>query len=107
MAQTVMFAIGDLEHLVAMCHTQVEHYIYAKPAIVRQAGSTAWDEYYHPKALKALSEGRRYLERARKLHKLLKDPQEITTAAVMLRHAGIRHRDLSAKLAGRTAAIMN
>ena len=99
MAQTVMFAIGDLEHLVAMCHTQVEHWVFAKNAIVRQAGTTAWSEYYLPKALKTLSEARRYLERARELHKLLTDPQEIRTAAVMLRHAGIRHRDLSEKLA--------
>nr|DAY21208.1 MAG TPA: hypothetical protein [Caudoviricetes sp.] len=99
MAQTVMFAIGDLENLVAMCHTQVEHWIFARNAIVRQAGSTAWSEYYRPKALKTLSEGRRYLERARELHKLLTDPQEIHTAAVMLHHAGIRHRDLSSKLA--------
>ena len=37
MAQTVMFAIGDLEHLVAMCHTQVEHWVFAKNAIIRQA----------------------------------------------------------------------
>lgn len=99
MAQTVMFAIGDLEHLVAMCHTQVEHWIFARNAIIRQAGAMAWSEYYRPKALKTLSEGRRYLERARELHKLLTDPQEIHTAAVMLRHAGIRHRDLSSKLA--------
>lgn len=99
MAQTVMFAIGDLEHLVAMCHTQVEHWVFAKNAIVRQAGATAWREFYRPKALKTLSEGKRYLERARELHKLLKDPQEIHTAAVMLHHAGIRHRDLSEKLA--------
>ena len=99
MAQTVMFAIGDLEHLVAMCHTQVEHWIFARNAIIRQAGATAWREYYRPKALKTLSEGRRYLERARELHKLLTDPQEINTTAVMLRYAGIRHRDLSAKLA--------
>ena len=99
MAQTVMFAIGDLENLVAMCHTPVEHWIFARNAIVRQAGSTAWSEYYRPKALKTLSEGRRYLERARELHKLLTDPQEIHTAAVMLHHAGIRHRDLSSKLA--------
>ena len=107
MAQTVMFAIGDLEHLVAMCHTQVEHWVFAKNAIIRQAGATAWSEYYRPKALKTLSEGRRYLERARELHKLLTDPQEIHTAAVMLRHAGIRHRDLSSKLAYRTDVIMN
>lgn len=99
MAVTVMYAIGDLEHLVAMCHTQIEHWIFAKQAIIRQAGTTAWNEYYRPKALKTLSEGRRYLERARELHKLLKDPQEIHTAAVMLHHAGIRHRDLSKKLA--------
>ena len=99
MAQTVMFAIGDLEHLVAMCHTQVEHWVFAKNAIIRQAGATAWSEYYRPKALKTLSEGRRDLERARELHKLLTDPQEIHTAAVMLHHAGIRHRDLSSKLA--------
>lgn len=99
MSQTVMFAIGDLEHLVSMCHTQVEHWVFARNAIIRQAGATAWSEYYRPKALKALSEGRRYLERARELHKLLTDPQEIHTAAVMLRHAGIRHRDLSSKLA--------
>ena len=99
MSQTVMFTIGDLEHLVSMCHTQVEHWVFARNAIIRQAGATAWSEYYRPKALKTLSEGRRYLERARELHKLLTDPQEIHTAAVMLRHAGIRHRDLSSKLA--------
>lgn len=107
MAETVMFALCDLERLVSMSLTQVEHCLYAKPAILRQVGQKSWDECYLPRAEKALKEGGRYLDRAMNLQGLLTNPQEIYTASVMVRHMSIRYKDLTLKLASGTAPIMN